>query len=185
MKTRLASVLGSFLAVCSFATAQVLYGGTGHYYELVVSQNLSWTNSNAGAAARTFNGWNGHLATLTSQGENDFVITLIGVGPVWIGGFQAPGSSEPAGGWGWTTGETWSYSNWGPGEPNNEGGPFGNEDKLAFGSVTPLYSGWGDLPDNGGYAVMRGFVVEYEPVPEPTIAISLAMGVALVVLRRK
>ncbi len=173
--------LALFICLIGLSVAghgQTFYGGTGHYYELVVSQNIGWTTSYNAAAGFNYNGMPGHLATVTSQGENDFIIGLISVGPVWIGGFQAPGSVEPAGGWGWITGETWSYTNWGPGEPNNNGGPFGNEDKLAFGSVTPGYSGWGDLPNSGGFATMRGYVVEFEPAPEPLTLIAFGLGVA-------
>ena len=41
------------------------------------------------------------------------------VGP-WIGLFQVRHQiKEPGGGWGWVSGEPFSYSNWAPGKPNN------------------------------------------------------------------
>ena len=81
------------------------------------------------------------LATLTSQEENDFVFNGIDCPDYWaidvagnnegpnLGGFQFDKLHEPAGDWAWVTGESWSYTNWASGEPNNSGG---SEDVLTF-----------------------------------------------------
>jgi hypothetical protein len=169
-----------FLALASVAPAQSLYNG--HYYQVVVNNHISWTTAGTNAAGMTFSGVQGHLATITSAGENTFVNTLMGVGPNWIGGYQVPLSSEPAGGWTWITGEPWSFTNWGPGEPNND---FGIEDRLVMGTVEPGISSWGDLPDDGGFAAIRGYIVEYEPVPEPLSILALAAGITAIVGRRR
>ena len=90
------------------------------------------------------NGQSANLATLTSAEENDFVFNGINDPAYWaidggnhnegpyLGGFQFDKLHEPAGDWAWVTRESWSYTNWAPGEPDNLGG---NEDYLCFFSV--------------------------------------------------
>jgi len=60
-----------------------------------------------------------HLATITSQAENDFIENEIISITSWIGGFQEPGTGEPADDFEWVTGEPFSYTNWDGGEPND------------------------------------------------------------------
>jgi len=86
---------------------------------------ITWTNAEAAAVAR-----GGHLASITSAGENAFIYGLINVDD-WAnwwteygGGCSGRGSvatrttvsgySEPAGGWHWSNGDAWGYDNWGP-----------------------------------------------------------------------
>ena len=100
--------------------------GVTHYYEAVYvsSGNLNWYQ-----AAYLAQEAGGYLASITSKGENTFVFNLVSdekyfysfpkmgkhygvsIGP-FLGGYQPEGSVEPAGGWRWLSGETWSYSNW-------------------------------------------------------------------------
>src|SRR4051794_7440173 len=89
------------------ATWPVASGGNGHTFRVVAKSGLiSWDAANTEALAA-----GGYLATITSAAENNFVFTLIddptywvqtinGHGP-WIGGYQVPNSSEPAGGFTW------------------------------------------------------------------------------------
>src|SRR5689334_4864114 len=82
-------------------------GGNDHFYEFVVAPNIKWTDASAAAQARSFDGVQGYLATLTSAGENAFMAANFSAeaGPDqngWLGGYQdttAPDYSEPAGGW--------------------------------------------------------------------------------------
>jgi len=74
----------------------------------------------------------GHLVTITSKEESDFVFNLFSKderfvsvdssgslnGP-WIGLFQADGAREPSGGWQWVTGEPFTFKNWSPWAPDN------------------------------------------------------------------
>ena len=87
----------------------------------------------------------GHLVTLTSQQESAFVGALTSTPRgIDIGGFQdrsAQSYSEPAGGWRWVTGETWDYTNWLMGEPNNVDP---GEDFLFFSATNQYQDGWGD-----------------------------------------
>ena len=61
------------------------FAGTGNYYEYV-SGTLTWTQAKAAAATRTFNGFTGYLATITSEEENVFVVEKTGGAAAWIGG---------------------------------------------------------------------------------------------------
>lgn len=64
----------------------------------------------------------GHLATITSAAENQFVSSIGDLRLYWLGGYQPPGSQEPAGGWTWITGEPFAFNNWDVTEPNNVDG---------------------------------------------------------------
>ena len=119
-------------------------GGNGHSYLAVISSApLSWAQANEKARNE-----GGYLATITSSQENDFVFGLINAPQYWflgqfgpyLGGYQPPGSSEPAGGWTWLTGEPWDFSNWAGGQPDNGGG----EEGLHYWNG----SHWNDLPTN-------------------------------------
>ena len=141
-------------------------GGNGHYYEAVfVPEGITWDDAKAAAEAK-----GGHLVTITSEAENEFVYNLASddrfwyivpqwegtVGP-WLGGYQPPGLPEPAGGWTWVTGEPFSYSNWQAGEPNNYGS---GEDSLMFYSYkAPKSPHWNDAPHD---FISKGYIVEWE-----------------------
>ena len=56
----------------------------------------------------------GHLATSTSAEKNVFLTTLT-TAYAWLGGTD----EEVEGTWKWVTGETWSYTNWRAGQPDN------------------------------------------------------------------
>ncbi len=145
-------------------------------------------------------GAHGYLATIHSQPENDFVYDLIKgyeywhgplkptdafTGP-WLGGMQMAGSSEPAGGWTWVTGEPWSYTNWhlnwgGVDLPDN----VGDGDKLHFihqwsstTQPTPYWDDLSDIPSGSEYGVVA-YVVEYAPEPGTTILFLIGSAIAL------
>jgi hypothetical protein len=93
---------------------RVAHGGNGHWYTRMLD-TTSWFSSKEKCTQV-----GGHLATITSAPENDFIHGILGANQAWIGGMQTPGSCEPGCGWSWITGEPWTYSNWSPGEPNND-----------------------------------------------------------------
>jgi len=146
-------------------------GGNGHFYEAVAAPwGITWSNASVMASNK-----GGYLATITSSNENAFVFALANQdtnlwyhssanawwGP-WLGGFQPPGSLEPAGGWQWITGEPFTYTNWTSGQPNNNGG--GPEDHLQIGGQASRAGTWNDLAStNSTYA--HSFMVEYDSNP--------------------
>ncbi len=143
-------------------------GGNDHWYAAVLVGTNGINFNQASNAAVSLQG---HLATITSEAENTFVLGLIpnpafwyldpnnGEGP-WIGGWQPSGSSEPSGGWRWVTDETWSYAHWSGGEPNNNGG---TEDRACFfGPGSLMGTVWNDVPHD---ARERGYIAECERFP--------------------
>lgn len=174
-------------------------GGNGHWYEAVlVTSGINWAGSDAAASLA-----GGYLATLTSAAENTFAAGLVSGIPAfwwnnsypdcycgpWFGGYQdltAPDYSEPAGGWRWITGETWSYTNWAQGEPNNRWNQS-QQDRTHFMIYNYDYqSGTWDDDDKTG--VMNGYIVEWNsnPIPEPgsLAALLSSLGVLAIRVRR-
>jgi hypothetical protein len=47
------------------------------FYDYVPAEGIQWNDANAAANARVYGSLPGHLATLTSAGENQFVATLV------------------------------------------------------------------------------------------------------------
>ena len=150
-------------------------GGNGHHYQLSLTLGneadhfLSWTQARARAESLSFQGVSGHLVTITSQAENSFLVDrLVPVqrtpAPL-IGGFQPPGSQEPAGGWQWVTGEPLNstYTNWAPLEPN-EGVP--GADFLVFtADPEPTIGTWNDVAD-----LVSIYIIEYDTTGPAVIA---------------
>ena len=138
--------------------------GSIHYYNAVAAPcGINWH-----AASDSAQQQGGYLATLTSQDENDFVFDLVcswtywytrpgshfWAGP-WLGGRQRAGAPEPDSGWEWVSGETLSFVNWSPGQPNN----FGDQDAIHFGeSQFRWLSTWNDVSSLD--TALRGYVVE-------------------------
>jgi len=130
-----ASVVAGATLIAASASAQsaavqwkVSEGGNGHWYKVrLVADEETWFTCRDNAIAT-----GGHLATIASNAENNFVFSLasqtpggfsgnqIRVGP-FLGGYQPDGSAEPAGGWRWVTEEPWGFTNWadGGGQPDN------------------------------------------------------------------
>ena len=78
----------------------------------------------------------GHIASITSAKEDEDITRISGGAPVWLGGIRKgdryrgkpiaqrkPGDPGEVGpgpeDWYWSDDRPWSYTNWGPGEPNN------------------------------------------------------------------
>jgi hypothetical protein len=145
----------------------------GHYYEVYSAAGIEWLAAQSAAEAKTFEYQpgklvNGHLATLTSKGEDEFVESLRvtaapSPGEVWAGGFQTACTTGPGCGWTWVNGEgaiagvndALTYAHWQDGEPNDAGGL--DEKYLAIGHGGPGWNDEGFVDDNIG-----GYVVEYD-----------------------
>ncbi|SDS76266.1 T9SS type B sorting domain-containing protein [Winogradskyella sediminis] len=159
---------------------------TGHYYFYVSSPGITWTEAKDAAAAQTFYGLQGYLATLTSEEESQLAGEQ-SAGTGWIGGSDR----QNEGIWIWETGPEagqvfWQgtsngyapnnmYTFWNDYEPNNF-----NEEHYAHitdPSVGVLGS-WNDLGNTGALNPddpyhPQGYIVEYGGMPnEPEIRLS-------------
>ena len=173
MKKYIIILLLSFLFLFSVALSSlhaqpIQNSANGHWYELIIlSGELTWEQARNFAAARSYNGLPGHLATVTSSDENTFiegVISSAGNIDIWIGGYQLSGQTQTDVGWRWVTGEPWSFTDWGlvqSNEPNDWPTPGENNEQnyLRIQQITDdAY--WGDE----GSTVSFGYLlVEYEP----------------------
>ncbi|TFH09456.1 MAG: hypothetical protein E4H14_04415, partial [Candidatus Thorarchaeota archaeon] len=90
----------------------------------------------------------GHLVTISSQAENDFICSIAKPYAAWIGLTDLIVEDT----WMWVTYEGLVYTNWRSGEPNNDNG---NED---FAHINPFDGTWND-DDNDP---QRGFICEWE-----------------------
>lgn len=166
-----------FMLLVSVAAADPIQwpaaeGGNEHYYEAVAfsTSYLSWWESKAEAEGMSYLGAAGHLATISSAAENEWVwINLGEPHTYYLGGYQLDGSNEPDGGWVWVTSEDWIYSNWAPGEPNNSSsGPSGSEECLQFIGPSSVPGQWNDADfENLEYGGAGGYILEYEYGPIP------------------
>ncbi|MEY9164644.1 hypothetical protein ABIE78_002763 [Sinorhizobium fredii] len=168
----------ALLALNGYEMTYDFFGG--HLYVAVLA-HTSWTRSKALAEAA-----GGHLVTLSTREENAFVYKLFSEdsrfvrigeqkeGP-WIGLYQPPGSTEPAGGWQWVTGEPFRYKNWTRGQPNNYDPDHDSALFHSYGKLEPKDEQrplrWDDKPGRHG---TTGFIVEIEG-DAPTLSAGLAV----------
>jgi serine/threonine protein kinase len=134
----------------------------GHRYQFF-PQKLKWDE--AKARAETLGG---HLATITSQEENQwikdtYVSKLDPSLSLWLGGTKKNPSQQ----WTWITGEPFVFTTWGMGEP----GALRDECALCFSSMS---DGWGDIGNNGiGQADRRGgYLIEWDDLTKPIPAMA-------------
>ena len=110
--------------------APIVFGSNA--YELVLvsnpfsGSNNSWFTADTAAQASSFMGVNGHLVTITSAAENDFLadLAVAANAPLQSPGFTGAWLGGRAG-TGWLAGpensNAFTYDNFGGGEPNNAG----------------------------------------------------------------
>jgi hypothetical protein len=160
---------------------------TGHYYKYVSSPSISWTAAQTAAAALSFDGQSGYLATLPTATVNSFIDAhLEGAQNVWAGGASVDYPSGYLGNtaikrvWTWQQGalagtiftecanvsttcelvsDSGRFHDWSTGEPNNSGytGSGTGEHSLEIN-----YEGkgtWNDLSAAG--SGISGYVVEF------------------------
>ena len=184
-----------FFALCVDA-APVQWSGNGHRYEAIDNGSvITWDEASTQAQLA-----GGHLATITSSAENNFVFSLLGdpvywdftngfsVWGPWLGGFQDNGVGQelsPSDDWQWGTGETWSYTNWHHSTPNQNG----DEDYLHYYywlSDPNATSTWNDLFATGEHpgttSQLTAYVIEYETALLPIPATIWLLGSGLLVL---
>ena len=152
------SVGASVFESCTDLTIYYHEGTTGwlesEYYDtsastwcgyplVMVNDTGLWTD-----AKKKCESLGGHLVTITTESEQTFIETLNTNGlSLWIGGYR-----ENENDWKWVTGEDWDYTNWGDGEPNDQG-----DEKYA--AVWPFY--WNDLNNLNTYE-QSGYICEWD-----------------------
>lgn len=149
------SSLGFGSSVAQFIDTDPLvqFEENGHYYQAIYSP-LSWHDARDYCA-----GLDGHLVTISSDAENQFVYEMLRWS--WLGATD----EVSEGNWLWVTGEPWEYENWAPGEPNNccppeycGGDSCTPENFLGFWG-DPYTGEWNDVP----YGVSN-FICEWDTI---------------------
>ncbi|MGH7245008.1 MAG: lectin-like protein [Phycisphaerales bacterium] len=164
-----ADVCRGYLVEYELPLLPIVNPGNGHgYLRIDHESGVTWDAANVEAMSMVISGRRGHLVTITSQSEQNFLIDTFGPGAgldlrgVWYGGYQVSGP-EPIGIWAWVTGEAWDYTNWNPGEPNDSRSYRNvnqDEDRLIGWNSA---GGWNDLANLFPFADdAHGFIVEFE-----------------------
>lgn len=127
----------------------------GHRYA-VLDKSLTWEEAKAYCEYM-----GGHLATITSQMEQDYINSLLLFGSkntYWLGGEEHNGIVE------WITGETSTYSNWDSGEPNGSSENYIHMYRNIY--LDSVLGSWNDInyntPSSFHYSINSGFVCEWE-----------------------
>jgi len=118
-------------------------GGNGHWY-LIDRTKTDWVSAEARAETA-----HGNLATITSEGEEQFIIKTFLTGDdtlkvFWIGCSDAAQEDTFV----WVTGEPFDYTNWKSGEPNGWDGDTEDYCCINWNAVRGPIGEWNDaLPD--------------------------------------
>ena len=118
----------------------------GHMYK-IYWEAMDWSDAKEFCEQK-----NGHLATITSEEEQEFLRELSGSDTkLWIGGYRPDDAFD----WHWVTGEEWDYTAWGDGEPNNDDDVIANENRVAM-----WKQNWNDLNEKSRQ--QTGFICEWD-----------------------
>ena len=175
LRFAIATVISLFVATSASAatmlsTPWIVNPDNGHWYALTTQEH--WVPSEVVAIT---NG--GHLATIRSQAEQDFVYqTFQNYGGqqrlLWIGfnDYQSQGQFT------WSSGEPVTYTNWAPGEPNNAGGGerFVSIWPQAVGAAAGGWNDFGHLQGAFGYPAYG--VVERDPANPVEYPVHVSTG---------
>ena len=135
----------------------------GHYYT-ATNECQTWIEANVYADGQYYTDpvsgkpLQGHLVTITSTEEQDFVYrTFVNQEwtHAWLGAYRVSDQGDPDDNWVWVTGEPWEYTHWAPGQPEAN-----DENRASMMNYTD-----GTWHDYGEYYYECGYrftVVEFE-----------------------
>lgn len=161
MKQLVPFVLGLMACLVPNAHAAVLAGpstnaANGHLYYLLTPSG--WTLAEAEAVSL-----GGHLVTINDDAEQKWVYSIFGTNEIWIGLTDR----DVEGTFQWVSGETSTYRNWDPGEPNNAASGNNNQDYVHIYSITnstvSRRGKWDDRSETEASALGFKGVVELVP----------------------
>ena len=116
-------------------------------YEVFYSPGITWHDARANCESL-----GGHLATISSQEEDDYLTSLLEgiIVPPYEGAFIGLSDELNEGVWEWVTGEPLVYTNWDISEP------FGNGDYVmkwmySAGGYLDIVGAWNDVRSPTGY----------------------------------
>jgi hypothetical protein len=170
-------------------SAPIQNPANNHYYFLLGSDN--WTASQSQALSL-----GGNLVTINDAAENAWVVTtFLNYGGMNRDLWTGLNDAATEGTYQWASGEPFTYSNWQPGQPDNGGGYYPNENYVHIygGTTTEQLPGWtpgkwNDLQDIAGYTSNTGTSRQIfgvvEVVPEPSVNILLLSAGSLLVWLR-
>jgi len=160
----------------------------GHTYYLI-SEN-SWTGAAAEASSL-----GGYLATINSQAEQNVLWSAwqnsLGTGEgLWIGMFDPSSTYDHgAGTFVWMNGEPVTFTDWAPGEPNDEYNKY-KENYVDMDSRFGYNGRWNDLPNAGtdwnpdrGIVEVNTLTSSEVQTPEVSTLVLFASGLSGLVLR--
>lgn len=202
MRIVLLALLAPSILEAEILSAAPIYSRTTDRYYEFIEESVNWHEARQRALGREFRGSRGYLATTGTRREILVLVNLFGFDApgqfAWIGGYEPVQNAS----WLWADGPEAGvrfsqsehpvfpsfFVNWAPGEPD---AGAANEDyvKLNLGSnLGGVEQGqWTAVAANpSGNNPVRGFLVEYAVVPEPsTAALGLFGLVCSLTLQRR
>jgi uncharacterized delta-60 repeat protein len=141
--------------------SKTLYSFSEHSYQLTTA-STTWDKAEAEAVAH-----GGHLVSINSAEENQWLLNTFGSNRLWIG----YNDIQQEGTWGWTDGSPSTYTKWAPGEPSNSKGLEDVAELYGIATSTS-YGKWNDVPATGTkYGIIEyPFLVEEVPAQELLLA---------------
>ncbi|TIH19784.1 lectin [Marinifilum sp. JC120] len=148
----------------------------GSEYIIFQSNGINW--SDAKLAAESVGG---HLATITSVAENNFLKSTVFQGldkAYWLGAYQTNDENRqnPTSNWHWVTGENWDFTDWYASEPNNQ-----RIDEMYLSADQRFDFQWND-EGSAISTMISGYVVEKPTAPTPIPGAIWLLGASLVAL---
>ncbi|MCR5783195.1 MAG: hypothetical protein K6G90_10740 [Clostridia bacterium] len=133
-----------------------------HRYEIFETAGLSWTEAKEACEKK-----GGHLATITSEGEQNYLEACLKKSSNDSYGYYLGATlNSTTDNYAWITGEDWTYDNWRQGEPSKSGYYGETETVLSILNYTYAF-GWNDVGEMGASndPECMGFICEWDDVP--------------------